>query len=217
MNIGVLGAGNMATALGRIWAQRGHEVMVSFSRDDRKLASAALAIGPGAKTGSAAQAAQFADVVVLATVWGASQDAIAAAGRLTGKIVFSIVNPLRPDMAGLEVGTTTSGNEELARAAHDARWVAGWPPFAEVLSSGSTRFGDERSSLFYCGDDGEAKARVRPLLDALDVAPVDAGPLQAARFIEPAMMLLVHLAYRDKLGEVGLRLLRRSATTGKGP
>ncbi len=38
--------------------------------------------------------------------------------------------------------------------------------------------------------------------------PVDAGPLRAARFIELAMMLLVHLAYREKLGQVGLQLLR---------
>jgi 8-hydroxy-5-deazaflavin:NADPH oxidoreductase len=209
MNIGFLGAGNMATALGAIWAKRGHAVMISLSRDPGKLASAALAIGP-AVTGTAAEAAQFADVVVLATVWGASRDAIAAAGGLKEKVVFSIVNPLKRDLTGLEVGTTTSGNEELAREARDARWVAGWPPFAEVLSSGSTRFGAAQSSLFYCGDDLEAKARVRPLLEDLDVLLVDAGPLQAARFIEPAMMLLVHLAYREKLGQVGLQLLRRT-------
>ena len=36
----------------------------------------------------------------------------------------------------------------------------------------------------------------------------DAGPLYAARFIEPAMFLLVHLAYRQEMGQVGARLLR---------
>ena len=49
--------------------------------------------------------------------------------------------------------------------------------------------------LFVAGDDGEAKATVAGLLSALPGAVTDAGDLTAARFIEPAMMLLVLLAY----------------------
>jgi predicted dinucleotide-binding enzyme len=75
--------------------------------------------------------------------------------------------------------------------------------------SDSARFGHEQLTLFYCGDEAAAKQRVAPLFEALDVEAVDAGPLFAARFIEPAMFLLVHLAYGQKFGQVGARLLRR--------
>jgi 8-hydroxy-5-deazaflavin:NADPH oxidoreductase len=123
--------------------------------------------------------------------------------------VWSIVTPLRPDLSGLVVGTTTSGSEELAKVVPGAAFVAGWPPFADVLASPSAPYGPDRPTLFYCGDDADAKATVLPLLKALDVDPVDAGPLRAARFIEPSMFLLVHLAYEQNMGSVGTRLLRR--------
>jgi len=111
--------------------------------------------------------------------------------------------------SGLVLGTTTSGSEELAKLVPRAAFVAGWPPFAEVLSSPSRRFGAERPTLFYCGNDEGGKRTVAPLFEALDVDAVDAGPLYAARFIEPVMFRLVHLAYRQKMGQVGARLLRR--------
>ena len=39
--------------------------------------------------------------------------------------------------------------------------------------------------------------------------PVDAGPLTAARYVEPAMMLLVSLAYAGVPRDLGLRPLQR--------
>jgi predicted dinucleotide-binding enzyme len=39
---------------------------------------------------------------------------------------------------------------------------------------------------------------------------VDAGPLVAARLVEPAMMLLVRIAYAGVPRDVGLRLLERT-------
>ena len=65
------------------------------------------------------------------------------------------------------------------------------------------------TALFYCGDDATAKRTIASLFESLDVDAVDAGPLYAARFIEPAMFLLVHLAYGQKMGQVAARLLRR--------
>lgn len=209
MNIGILGAGNMASALGERFIAQGHRLLLSFSREPAKLAASAARLGGGTRVGTPAEAAEFADVVLLATGWEGAAEALVAAGSLAGKVVWSIVNPLKPDYSGLRVGTTTSGSEELARRVPGARFVAGFPPFADVLASGSTRFGAEQASLFYCGDDLAAKQTVAPLFAALDVDAVDAGPLFAARFVEPAMFLLVHLAYGQRLGQVGARLLRR--------
>ena len=209
MNIGILGAGKMTQALGRYFIKKGHQLLVSYSRNRDTLEKAARDLGAGTQVGSPVDAARFGDVVLLATGWDGAAPALKAAGPLDGKVVWSIVTPLKPDYSGLTLGTTTSGSEELATLVPRAGFVAGWPPFAEVLASSSTRFGGERQTLFYCGDDATAKRTVASLFESLDVDAVDAGPLYAARFIEPAMFLLVHLAYGQKMGQVAARLLRR--------
>ena len=199
----------MTNALGRRFVEKGHELVISFSRDRGKLEKSAKDIGGGTRAGSPREAAAFGDVLLLATGWDGAAGALEAAGPLEGKVVWSIVNPLKADQSGLRMGTTTSGSEELARLAKGAAFVGGFPPFADVLTSPSTHFGSERPTLFYFGDSEAAKQKVVPLFDALDVDPVDCGPLHAARFVEPTMFLLVHLAYGRKLGQVGARLLRR--------
>lgn len=209
MRIGFIGAGKMTEALGKRFRALGHELLVSYSRDPARLAALATALGGGTRTGSATEASAFAEVVVLTVRWDGMPGALAAAGPLEGKVLWTIVNPLKADLSGLVVGTTTSGSEEIAARAQGARLVAGWPPFADVLASASTRIGSEQQTLFYCGDDEPAKRKVLPLFEALDVEPIDCGPLRAARFIEPAMLLLVHLASVRRMGQVGARVLHR--------
>lgn len=208
MKIGIIGAGKMGTGLGKCWARNKHDLLLSFSRDENKLREAAASIGKAVRTGSPAEAATFGDVVLLATPYSATPDAIRAAGSLDGKIIFGCINPLRPDLSGMIVGTTTSGAEELAELARGARYVSALPSFAEALHTGSTKFGKETASAFYCGDDSDAKKIVAGLLRETGVEPIDAGPLRNARFVEPAMMLLVQLAYPLGMGMVGLKLLR---------
>jgi 8-hydroxy-5-deazaflavin:NADPH oxidoreductase len=209
MKIGIIGAGNMGTGLGKYWARNKHELMLSYSRDENKLRAAAASVGKGVRTGSAAEAAGFGDVVLLATPYAGTPDAIRAAGPLDRKIVFGCVNPFKPDFSGMIVGTTTSGAEEMAKLARGAKYVAALPSFAEMLHAGSTKFGNETASVFYCGDDTEAKNIVAGLLRETGVEPVDAGPLRNSRWVEPAMMLLVQLAYPLGMGAVGIKLLRK--------
>jgi 8-hydroxy-5-deazaflavin:NADPH oxidoreductase len=209
MNIGIIGAGNMGSSLGKIWAENGHKLMFSYSRDTTKLEKIAQSIGSNASVGTPAEAVQFAEVVVLSVPYGAIEDALRAAGSLEGKILFTIVNALKPDMSGMAVGTTTSAAEEIAKLALGASVVEGLPVFAEVLNSPSRRFGGQQATVFYTGDDEEAKQVVAGLLREIDVEPIDAGSLKNSRYVEPAMMLLIQLAYAQQLGQVGFKLLRR--------
>ncbi|MBE9178069.1 NADPH-dependent F420 reductase [Oculatella sp. LEGE 06141] len=209
MNIGIIGAGNMGSGMGKFWVKNGHNLMFSYSRSSDKLKSVAAAVGETAAVGTPAEAVQFGDVVVLAVSWSAVEDALQAAGSLDGKVVLSCVNALLPDMSGLAVGTSTSAAEEIARLAPGARLVEAMPVFAEVLHSPSPRFEGVQPTVFYCGDDEEAKAIVADLLRELDVEPIDAGPLKNARYVEPSGMLLVQLAYAQGMGAVAMKLLQR--------
>jgi predicted dinucleotide-binding enzyme len=207
MKIGIIGTGKMGTGLAKYWAKAGHELMFSFSHDEAKLRTMAASIGAGARVGRPEEAAEFGDVVLLATPYSASAQALREAGPLRGKVLFSCVNALKPDLSGMAVGTTTSGAEELSRLVPEARFVEALPPFAEILH---TRFAaNERAAgtTFYCGDDPGAKSTVAELLREVGIDPIDAGPLTNARFLEPAMMLLIQLAYPLGMGPIELKLI----------
>jgi predicted dinucleotide-binding enzyme len=165
----------------------------------------------GASAGSNRDAAAFGEVLVLAVPFAAIDAALGTTGSLDGVVLWSCVNALKPDLSGLAVGFDSSAAEEVARRARGARVVAAIPPFAEALANGDLIYDQGLSpSVFVCGDDDGAKAIVEALVGDLGAHPVDAGPLAAARLIEPAMMLLVRLAYAGLPRDIGLRLLERT-------
>ncbi len=124
VKIAIIGAGNAGSSLGKGRAARGHEVVFGV-RDprDAKVQEAVKTTGGKAHATTVQEAASSAEVVVLATPWGATQDAIRAAGDLRGKIVVDATNPLKPDLSGLALGHTTSAGEEVARWAAGAKVV----------------------------------------------------------------------------------------------
>ena len=80
MRIGIVGAGNIGTGIGKRLIATGHELVVSFSKSREGLDQAAATIGSGARASSVADATAYGEVVVLATPWGTTQDALAQAG-----------------------------------------------------------------------------------------------------------------------------------------
>lgn len=206
MNIGIIGAGNVGTGLAKRLVPKRHEVMLSHSRDVAKLKGAAASLG--ATAGSVAQAAAFAEVIVLATPYTASVDALRQAeSPASGEILWDCTTPLKPDFSGLLIGTTTSAGEEVANIAPWARVVKAVPPFAEVLHSDNMNIGGGPPGVFVCGDDRDARECIAKLIQDIGAEPILAGPLEYSRFIEPANMLLVALAYRSGYGpRIGLSL-----------
>ena len=49
-------------------------------------------------------------------------------------------------------------------------------------------------TVFYCGDDRNAKSNAAKLIRDADLQPVDTGALENARYIEPLAMLMMDLA-----------------------
>jgi predicted dinucleotide-binding enzyme len=205
VNLGIIGAGSLGTALGERLQRAGHAIMFGGGAS-AKDAAARL----GADVGSNSEAAGLGDVVILAVPFAAIDAALSDAGPLRSRVLWSCVNALKPDLTGLAVGFDDSAAEEVARRAPGARVVAAIPPFASAIAAPSLAFdADLPPTVFLCAEDPAAKETVARLVQDLGGHPVDAGPLTVARYVEPAMMLLVSLAYAGVPRDLGLRLLER--------
>jgi predicted dinucleotide-binding enzyme len=210
VNIAVIGGGSVGGTLGRLWAANGHQIV--FGVPDpaaSKYQELIRAAGPNARAATVPQAASFGDVVVLATPWPATKSAIESAGSLARKIVIDATNPLAADLSALTIGTNNSAGEEVARWAVGANVVKAFNTIGAV-NFDNPRFGSETASMFICGDDAGAKSTVGALAAQLGFEVVDAGPLTAARTLEPMALLWIQLAYQQGMGpNHALRLARR--------
>lgn len=201
----------MGFGMGRIWAENGHQVCLSYSRSPAKLAATVAAAGINATLCTPVEAAQFGQVVLLAIHWPQVRQVVdELQPYLADKPLLTCVLPWNPRHNGLGLGTDNSAAEEISRLAPEAHVVEALPLLAEALYAPSRLFGSERATLFYCGNDEPAKETVASLLAELDIQPVDAGALTSARYLEPAAALLVRLARDQGAGmDIALKLLER--------
>jgi len=207
MKIGIIGSGKMGGSLGRLWARRGHHVMFSYSRRPEKLQDLVKELGSHARSGTPQEASGFGDIVFLAVPWAAIGDALVAAGSLEGKILITCVNPFGPN--GLEVGFRSSAAEEISKLAPGAIVVEAFNTiFANILHSRADLFGNDTPTVFFCGDHRDAKFKVARLIGDAGLHPVDTGPLQNARYLEPLAMLMIELGYSRQMGsDIAMRLM----------
>ncbi|MHA1987018.1 MAG: NADPH-dependent F420 reductase [Promethearchaeota archaeon] len=208
MKIGIIGTGSMGKGLGKIWAEKNHEIMFG-SRDPVNAEKIANLFGTNVLGGTYTDAAKFGTVVVLAVPWSAAQESIKVVGNLNEKIVIDCTNAVAPHLGGLLLGHTTSAAEKIAEWAKGAKVVKAFNSIgAENLTK--LQFGSQNASTFICGDDLEAKSIVNKLGEEIGFDVIDAGPLKNARLIEPLAMLWIDLAYKQGMGtDIAFKLLRR--------
>jgi predicted dinucleotide-binding enzyme len=213
MRLAIIGAGNVGGTLGTAWAQKaGHEIFFGVRNPNSDQTQAVVRRLDGrAQAGTPAQAAAFAEFIVLATPWNAAETAIRAMGDLSGKIILDVTNPLAvgPDGLSLEIGHSISAGEK----------VQGWAQGASVFKTlNTTGFGNManpvfrgvKSVMFVAGDDAVNKPGVIELVAALGFEVVDAGPLRNARLLEAHAMLWIELAIKRGLGrDFAFAIVRR--------
>ena len=198
MKIGIVGTGNVGTSLGKIWAQKDQEIFFG-SRDPVGAKRLVDKIGVPVKAGTYAEAAEFGEAIVLAIPWSSVQDTIGVLGDLRGKIIMDCTNAVAPKLGGLLIGHTTSAAEKIAEWAEGAHVVKAFNAFdPEILPAVPNR--NPRPSTFICGDNVQAKSKVKHLGELLGYDVVDAGPLKNARLLEPLAMLWIELAYNQGMG-----------------
>ena len=210
MKIAVLGTGNVGGALGCRWATGGHEVFFGAEDTASEQAKAVLdRAGSSAKLGGCAEAIAASDAILLAIPWDQVRQVLEASGDVRGKIVVDCINPLTSDLSGLELGGETSAAEQIAQWFSESRVVKAFNTLSSAAME-NAEFGDQRASMFYCGDDSEAKAAAKELSDELGFDSIDCGPLRIARQLEQLAMLYIHLAvFEGWGGDCAFKLVRR--------
>jgi predicted dinucleotide-binding enzyme len=205
MKIGILGTGRMGSTLGKLWASKGHEVFFG-SRDPEKAQAFVSSIGGKFKSGSLAESTGFGDAILLASIWIGVEDVINACGSFENKVLIDCTIPMEDKQ--LAVVGNTSGAEIIAGLAPGARVVKAFNTiYYEHFERPSI---DSRNvSMFYCGDDPDAKSIVAQLGSELGLDAVDAGPLFNARALEAMGFLWIYMAFGCGYGlEIGYKLLR---------
>lgn len=195
MRIGVLGSGPVGQTLADGLLSLGHEVLLSSRTPDsdkldawvRRHANAA------ARIGDFAEAAVFGEMVVLATSWAGTHNALVLAGHpnLRGKIIIDVTNPHGRGLdgrMGLTVAGDDSGGETVQRWLLRSRVVKA---FNSVGSNLMVRpnLPDGPPTMFLAGNDAAAKMEVAEIARGFGYGPVDVGDIAASRFLEPLSLL----------------------------
>jgi 8-hydroxy-5-deazaflavin:NADPH oxidoreductase len=210
---GVLGSGVVAQVLAKGLKAHGFDVRIG-SREPEKLA--AFRDETGIATGTFAEVAGAADVIVLAVKGSVAADALTLAGtdRLADKVIVDTTNPIA-DGAPVDgvlpyfTGPNESLMERLQQAFPAARFVKAFNSVGNASMVNPT-FAGGPATMFICGNDAEAKRVVGEVLDTFGWQPLDMGSAAAARAIEPLCQLWCIPAFREGRSTHAFKVVERT-------
>ncbi len=170
MNVSIFGTGGVAIDLAKGFISRGHSVVFGTRDPAGQSATKAVAAVPGTGALLYPQAAQSGAIVVLATSWSGTQNALqlAGSGHLTGKLVIDVTNPL----------DFSTGKPQLALGfPHSAgKSIQQWLPQSKVVKALNIitssrmvdpKFADGQPDMFIAGNHADAKAQTAEILKSI--------------------------------------------------
>jgi hypothetical protein len=192
LKFATIGAGREGSALGKLFAAAGHQVMFS-SRHPDELKFLVESIGPSAKAGTVADAVAFGDVVAVVVPYGAieqiGKDYAAALAQKA--LVFDVSNPIaRRDGDDLVKWVDEQGGAGLATA----KLLPGAKLVRAFNAIGSGSLADDahkpdKIGIPIAGDDQGAIQLASALILEVGFEPVLIGGLAMGKYLVPGTPL----------------------------
>jgi predicted dinucleotide-binding enzyme len=211
MTVGILGSGDVGKALARGFLLLGHEVKIG-SRDPEKLREWATSAGERASSGTFEETAKFGDLLVLATLGTAVENAIDLAGKsnFDGKVVIDATNPLDFSSGGpqLSVGFNDSLGERVQHSIPKARVVKA---FNTVGNPHMVKpdFPGGPPTMFIAGNEDESKRLVSQICEHFGWDISDLGGIESSRYLEPMCLVWVLHGIHSKSWNHAFKLLKK--------
>jgi hypothetical protein len=189
VKIGIIGSGDVGSAIGAVWVKAGHDVMFS-SRHIEHDQSLAARLGAGARAGTPREAAAFGDVVMVSIPYGALPDVGKdVADLIEGKVVIDTCNPFPSRDGEIADWAREKGaglaSAELLPGAHVVRAFNAIG--AERMGSAHQEPG--RVGMPIAGDDAAAVEVASRLIREIGYEPVLIGGLAMGRYLMPGTAL----------------------------
>ncbi|MFF3025881.1 NADPH-dependent F420 reductase [Microbacterium sp. NPDC057944] len=184
--LGIIGAGHIGSQIARVAVAHGYDVVIANSRGPETLADLVAELGPRAKAGTAVEAGEAGDAVVV-TVPLRAIDQIPVE-PLAGKVVLDTNNyyfERDGRIEALDKGETTT-SEIVQRHLPTSKVVKAFNHIfaADITSDGAPAGSDDRRALAVAGDDAEAVAFVTRFYDEIGFDAVNVGPLSESWRVE---------------------------------
>ncbi|MBL7948746.1 MAG: NADPH-dependent F420 reductase [Candidatus Pollutiaquabacter aromativorans] len=218
MRISILGTGNVGDTIGSKLVELGHDVMMGSRSANNEKALAFVAKQSGkASAGTFADAAAFGEIIFNCTKGEASLDALKLAGAaLDGKILIDVANPLdfsRGMPPGLvpALSNFNSLGEEIQRTFPNVKVVKTLNTMWCGLMINPRMIGDGNHINYLCGNEAEAKEKVRALLKTFgwkDEQLLDLGDITNARGTEAVLPIWLRVWGATKTGAFNFGIVR---------
>lgn len=200
MNISFIGAGNVASSLGNLFANAGHSVKYGTQNpNDNQL--------------SVADACAYGEVVCFAIPFSAMSEVLTANEKiLKDKIVVDITNVINiADWSPLFLGED-SGGEQSARLLPDSKVVKAFNTiFADVMKTDKQLFNDTKLTAFIATDDKEAGSVVKKLADDAGFNGLVVGGIKNSRHLEAIAHLNIAIALGGGGTDAGFTYFQRKS------
>src|SRR5437016_8398994 len=187
MEIGTIGAGDLAQAFAKRVIEAGYEVKLSNSRGSESLREIAMQLGRGA-TAATREEAVACEMVLLAVPWDTVPETLASLPKWKNQILIDGTNPFHGkagDFRPAEVGNLST-SQFVAALAPGARVVKAFNHMLVPNLEADPVVNGARRVAFISADDDDAKKRVQTLLENCGYSAVDLGNLRNGGLIQQA-------------------------------
>jgi predicted dinucleotide-binding enzyme/3-methyladenine DNA glycosylase Tag len=186
VQIAVLGAGQVGSALGRLWHAAGHDVTFAARHAARPRALAAE-LGERAHAASVAEAVAGAGVVLVAVPGRVVTDVLQAAGPVDGRVMIDAANSFGQQQVTLR---------SLADAFPRARWVRAFNSLSANVMADDNHHRPPWVMLL--SGDEKAKPVVAQLIRDAGFDPFDLGGIDDSRLQDPGSALSLNILTHDE-------------------